>query len=592
MGVDPTVLELPSLSGNPFEIRPLSIGQAQDLIGRDEIVIECREHLISGSPRMVIISGVRGSGRTSILNAVASQSSNPFISDYWPMDNDPVKNMVTQVAAHFIGHNLPSVISETITRLSEELDNKDGPIPLVAFDLPYNVDVSTVIPRLVQIMQKMRALVLFTMLPGQLSSLEEDTLEIFDPPYSLRNLTADEIQLLVDKRIARVARQRWIMHSQLIENIHDMTEGIPRAVVRTLRDLVDERRGIRNRSGTLERLFRWSEKTYVEEGSLPITEIGTENEQVPEVAGAIPSIYEYGLPQFNAVPDASVELESEATEQITNEEIQDSLIEPKHSETELEFAEELTIQENMSPMQETNNLHSPDRDGYFWMEPGTEPPPITVTSLKSSTTGSFKGLAERTVSTHFEMPKGGDGTKIIDADRHAMNNFEDSTRILIEPSLVPSESNQSIDDSPVLSTEQAVWTVGEDFEATLPPPVENTQQEQTRHDPIGLTQGLRSQPMPPSISFDYNLEPNWDDSAPLQHSYLSKLNEAEKLILTVSSVREISPSDPELQARLEVGRPRLSQLFNELKRNGFLKVRKEGRTRFFKLTEEAFDVLR
>ena len=62
MGVDPTVLELPSLSGNPFEIRPLSIGQAQDLIGRDEIVIECREHLISGSPRMVIISGVRGSG--------------------------------------------------------------------------------------------------------------------------------------------------------------------------------------------------------------------------------------------------------------------------------------------------------------------------------------------------------------------------------------------------------------------------------------------------------------------------------------------------------------------------------------------------
>jgi DNA-binding transcriptional ArsR family regulator len=243
-------------------------------------------------------------------------------------------------------------------------------------------------------------------------------------------------------------------------------------------------------------------------------------------------------------------------------------------------------------MQETNNLHSPDRDGYFWMEPGTEPPPITVTSIKSGTTGSFKGLAERTVSTHFEMPKGGDGTKIIDADRHAMNNFEDSTRILIEPSLVPSESNQSIDDSPVLSTEQAVWTVGEDFEATLPPPVENTQQEQTRHDPIGLTQGLRSQPMPPSISFDYNLEPNWDDSTPLQHSYLGKLNEAEKLILTVSSVREISPSDPELQARLEVGRPRLSQLFNKLKRNGFLKVRKEGRTRFFKLTEEAFDVLR
>ena len=134
--------------------------------------------------------------------------------------------------------------------------------------------------------------------------------------------------------------------------------------------------------------------------------------------------------------------------------------------------------------------------------------------------------------------------------------------------------------------------MGEDFEATLPPPVENTQQEQTRYDSIGVTPSPRPQPVSPSISFDYSSEPTWDDSVPLKRAYLSKLNEAEKLILTVSSTREISPSDPELQARLEVGRPRLSQLFNELKRNGFLKVRKEGRTRFFKLTEEALDVLR
>ena len=73
---------------------------------------------------MVIVSGVRGSGRTSLLNAIASQSSDPFISDYWPLDDDPVMSMVTQVAAHFLGHNLPSVISETISRLSQELDTR------------------------------------------------------------------------------------------------------------------------------------------------------------------------------------------------------------------------------------------------------------------------------------------------------------------------------------------------------------------------------------------------------------------------------------------------------------------------------------
>ena len=152
----PSLLDLPSLSGNPFEIRPLSIGQAEDLIGRDDIVIEFREHMVSASPRMCIISGARGSGRTSLLNAIASQTPHPFISHYWPIDGDPVKNMVTQTAAHFLSHNLPSVVSETIHQLSEELERKDGPIPLIAFDLPYNVEVDRVIPRLAQIMQKMK----------------------------------------------------------------------------------------------------------------------------------------------------------------------------------------------------------------------------------------------------------------------------------------------------------------------------------------------------------------------------------------------------------------------------------------------------
>ena len=54
--------------------------------------------------------------------------------------------------------------------------------------------------------------------------------------------------------------------------------------------------------------------------------------------------------------------------------------------------------------------------------------------------------------------------------------------------------------------------------------------------------------------------------------------------------REISPSDPEIQARLEVGRPRLSQLYNWLYKSGILSVRKKGRTRFFKLTEKTIEV--
>ena len=65
------------------------------------------------------------------------------------------------------------------------------------------------------------------------------------------------------------------------------------------------------------------------------------------------------------------------------------------------------------------------------------------------------------------------------------------------------------------------------------------------------------------------------------------LNEAELLVISMASKREISPSDAELQARLEVGRPRLSQIYNGLYKSGYLSVRKQGRKRLFKITEAA-----
>jgi hypothetical protein len=84
-----------------------------------------------------------------------------------------------------------------------------------------------------------------------------------------------------------------------------------------------------------------------------------------------------------------------------------------------------------------------------------------------------------------------------------------------------------------------------------------------------------------------NFEPRWDPDCPLDTARFYLLSDAERLILQISSIREISPSDDELQARLEVGRPRLSQLYNSLHKSGLLSVRKQGRTRLFKLSNAA-----
>ncbi|DAC11979.1 MAG TPA: hypothetical protein D7H73_05390 [Candidatus Poseidoniales archaeon] len=602
----PSLLDLPSLSGNPFELRPLSIGQAEDLIGRDDIVIECREHMVSTSPRMCIISGARGSGRTSLLNAIASQTPHPFISHYWPMDGDPVKNMVTQTAAHFLSHNLPSVVSETILQLSEELERKDGPIPLIAFDLPYNVEVNRVIPRLAQIMQKMRALVVFTMLPRQLQSLDEETLEIFDTPYILKNLEQIEIQLLADKRIARVARQRWIIRPLLLEKIHELTEGLPRAVIRTLRGLVDERRGMKGSKGSLERLVRWSDaSTAVEPETPPMAE--KPSEQMPAVAGAISSIYEYGLPQFNSVPDAEIEpdirdplelqenqnlldLHSESSEDQEKEPLTDI---PETTEI---FEQDDTLQHPQDEITEipdvkSKNVSEPADGGFIWMEPGTEPPPLPEPPLEKSPGGSFSGLHRRTSTATFEMPLGGDGNRVIDASQPPPELLEVKSRVKIEPSLFRSEENLP-DNTPVLATEEAVWTVDGQFEANLPPPVEERQEIQFDNHPSPQANLSHEDTQPTRISFSSISEPSWETPDTFVLSYSRSLTQAEKIVLSTSSVRDISPSDPEIQARLEVGRPRLSQIFNKLKRNGYLMVRKEGRTRYFRISKEASDALR
>ena len=63
------------------------------------------------------------------------------------------------------------------------------------------------------------------------------------------------------------------------------------------------------------------------------------------------------------------------------------------------------------------------------------------------------------------------------------------------------------------------------------------------------------------------------------------------VIVDIAKGREISPSDPEIQARLEVGRPRLSQIYNQLHKSGILAVRKDGRSRLFRLSTEALEIL-
>ncbi|MGB1491263.1 MAG: helix-turn-helix domain-containing protein, partial [Candidatus Poseidoniaceae archaeon] len=68
---------------------------------------------------------------------------------------------------------------------------------------------------------------------------------------------------------------------------------------------------------------------------------------------------------------------------------------------------------------------------------------------------------------------------------------------------------------------------------------------------------------------------------------LRNLSKNEAVLVEVSSSRELSPSDSRLQDRLKIGRPRMSQMCNRLYRAGILSVQQRGRSRMFKLTNDA-----
>ena len=85
--------------------------------------------------------------------------------------------------------------------------------------------------------------------------------------------------------------------------------------------------------------------------------------------------------------------------------------------------------------------------------------------------------------------------------------------------------------------------------------------------------------------------PRWDPDETLRPERLREVTDADVIVLTAAATRDISPSDDALQARLQVGRSRLSQIFNDLRRHGFLSVRKEGRTRWYRMTAAASQLL-
>ena len=593
--------DLPALRGNPFDSRPIERNRASEIVGREDILIRWREHMHSQSPRMILLTGERGSGRTSLINAVSSQTDDRFVGTFWH-SKDPLNCALDELAITFCGHEMPPSMHQKVERVVETLDTLSGPLPLVALDYPSHVDLATFLSLILPILQRLRALVVVSVSNSQMSSLDETTKDVFDEIVTVQPFSSEQIQSLSDLRIRRMSNERWHINGNLLNAIMSRTGGNARSVIGILRDLVDERRGLGS-EGTLDSLRGWrSEKKETE------PDYGLEDYQLETAEGEIHESNDAVSEEIVEDWPAEVEPEQELAD---NEEDEDWDVEPddmwpaEDITQEDPVADEIDDQglDGIAPDSSEIDSENPekitgwsaDEGTILSMDEGTEP-------LGRGRNRGFSGLVNRSRITNDSMPTGPDYSVTIQEPDIGEPKAAPRGPPIEERQqpMPPKEDRNSIstetnafEERHVLHSEGELWTVDSDLEETLPelpsePELEPELELDETLEELEIADTNEEQPQKTVLQTPIAVKgPTWESKGSVDQNHLGSMSDAERLVVSVASLREISPSDAEIQARLEVGRPRLSQIYNSLHKSGILSVRKEGRSRLFKLSEDA-----
>ena len=535
-------LHLPHMRSNPFSPRPIEANDYALLVGRTELLSNLRHHLRFGSPRLMVLLGERGSGRTSILHALSKLSPTPYPFSYYPESN-PGQTLLHEMYCRIAGYEVPASTNTLVEEMVAKMEGKNGDLPLITFDFPGigGAELAQVFERLTPVLCRLRALVIVTLTPAQLAAWSDDLQEDYDITQPLADFDEPAIRSLIEKRISQVSNEGWTPPQFLIDDAIAHTGGRAANLVRHLRDLVDSERG----ASTL-----FSQKQDMIE-SMELEPNDAKSRMAPQVEpleSLVEEIDDEPQPEIDSEPEPEIdfhwdipEMELEPEEEFPEEPVEvdiDDVEEPQH-DFEL-------------PPMEVNEIEEPDMGQalggtVLQMDPGTEPP---------ATMHSFGGLAARHRSASAEI------------------GLDNALRPKASGPMAakPDTTMNFPDEMPEIESEETTYWVADSLPEPQPEPTPVM-------DPVSakvIGEQLRRDKPAPSAS-----------TLPLDFEKITALNDSEISIVEASIAREVSPSDTALQAYLAVGRPRLSQIFNGLHKSGILSVRKKGRTRLFRISDQA-----
>jgi hypothetical protein len=547
------------------------------------------------SPRRILLLGEHGSGRTSLLRCASKTAPLSIYIDHISHSQAGL-NLLKEIYAQFVHINPPENRSELIDQIMAATHNFPHALPLIVLDAS-TVDISALNVALrdtLPLLERLHAVVVVVVETKDKNMLPASILQRLEQMNPLPNLTAEEIQLLVERRIEKSTNQTFSFALEDAQHLLEQTNGLPAEVIRVMRDAIDS--------------SKMSQYTYVDpqyDSKTPVSE-----SQFAPVA-IEPHIHSSFESVFNDEQEPSIEPLSALIEEPTQtlEEVQDAKIMESIEDINNSFdlnLDQLTVdQENQEALKELEAVEN-YRDGYPATPPKAKPEPMQRPPLDPIATKGMTGLFTRnreyTDLSYAEVSS-------TEEFEDELVDFAEGAELWEDPSLRPPEPIEEVisadesafmlhDEIGLFEHEEPVSLPIEDIEQVVLPsngllselagmvPVMKALQNALQTSD-GLDTGVNRRKLVDALESLQRKPVGAKQDYALNPSLLSTLTGHEMVIISIANDRRYSPSDEEILGQLNIKRARLSQISNRLLKGGVLSVRTLGRNRYYELTQAA-----
>ena len=571
MRVESLGFDLPELDSNPFSAIPLEGEKSELYVGRTDIRNRLAQYIKFCSTRRILMVGDLGSGRTSLLRCSALEAPKSVHIDHISAAN-PGESLLQRIYSELIDYDLPKNPLELIKRMVDYSQTFTESLPLIVIDTP-NVEDNVLLVALSDVLpslERLRAVIVVVVESRQRMNISEHVMHSFDKIETLHPLSVDEVQALIEKRIASVTNNNFTLSLDHAKTIHEKTGGLPLEVIKFMRDAIDN--------------FRSSGENGFSTTNLPLTV----NDRV-EPSTPVEQVENDVEHQSSDIIDASIPWEQrESPTDVLTIETDSNLFD---------------FDLDLDGLSESQQLDTPVEDFAYSAKPDTDEVIMTDERAKPVIdAGAFGGLLGRTreyVKTEKKEP-----------EEMVNQPTNDGTELWVSKEMVEPEERMDFEEHN--SAELIHDEVGFDLTTDMEPEDDyaidegldglNSHSESVIHPTeISTIISLLSKLVKPQDSQPQRSGNNFIQSLlnlrkdkfsekvdyPLDPLALSSLTANESYILSIAKVRKYSPSDKEILAHLEVKRPRLSQISNKLLKSGILNARMKGRSRYYELTQSA-----